>query len=1174
MRSTIRGLVSLCFLLLIQEANSQVYFNAKTITTAQGLSDNRVTCFYKDRKGFMWIGTRNGLNRYDGHSFKIFRPGPGNTISNEVINDIAEDSRGRIWVATMEGLNIYDPVSNKWECMLPDPLIKGVGIPNFIIWDILIDRTDKVWIAPDVFEFCSFDIATRKFTFYDWPSFARNQEVLKTYGYRSIQRFIPKSDHEFWLATTNGLVSLDISTQQFQFYGGGYNSDVFGLYYDNKSRQVFVSLEKGKLFRYSVTENKYGPVIPEVETYPSTYFSMPGKNELWMASEQGLIKLTDGRKKILLEKDINTLASSLLPGGVRAVLEDDQGIRWVGTMNGISIYDVQSNHSVFLPLLHASDKEGSNRMGGVYYDSVSNSYFVCALDPPSVFIINVSTGDIRKINTDASGKALSACGAIKAGRSNDLWLMTETDVLKYDRATGQFRNFPMSNKGVPVMFRDMLEDPAGNYWFSSFNKGLYFFNKTSQSFEWIEDSLFNDRGSITGLGITKKKDKLIVSTYGEGLYLYDLASRKKTVFHKVNDSHEWGPLLMVNTIARDSRGKSWLATNSGGIFSYDEEASPERSFTRHDMRSGLSNNNILSAASDDSTLWVLSGKGISALDLEGRFLYDLGGDKTFSFSTYGSDGRYSHEIDFAKERNELIVGVGGGLLIYSPWQPARTLHFPLTITSVKTLSDTIAWTASANASRYHLPYRSNAVSFEFAGLYYGAVQGIAYEYKLEGFDKEWMPAANSYSVSYQNLPSGNYLFRVRAKLPDGTIAGEITGFPFRIVPPFWRSAWFIGLLLLLIIAGIYWFIHSLKQKLEAERKISAFATSLYGQHTTDDIFWDTAKNCIEKLGFSDCVIYQLDEKKQVLVQKAAYGPKNPSQREILNIIEIPVGKGITGQAAVTGKPIIVRNTAKNPAYIVDDEKRLSEIAVPILVDNKVFAVIDSEHPKKNYYNRHHLRILKKVAEICSERILRHLTEEKLRAKIARDLHDEMGSTLTSINIISKVAIEEKQEPGKVENYFRKIKDHSARMMESMSDMVWAINPINDSVEKVIIRMKEFAAEMLEPARINYYFSGENRLADIQLNLEQRKNLYLVVKEAINNIVKYSEATEVSIVFQEHGEGMKMSITDNGNGFDAQKNYSGNGLRNMNTRAEEMGAGIRITSIPGAGTSIVLELAVT
>ncbi|HEV7781725.1 MAG TPA: two-component regulator propeller domain-containing protein, partial [Chitinophagaceae bacterium] len=612
-----------------------MYFKAKTITTANGLSDNRVTCFHKDRKGFMWIGTRNGLNRYDGHSFTLFRPAAGNSISNEVINDIAEDSHGRIWVATMEGLNIYNPATNTWECMRPDTDRSQHSIPNFIIWDIEIDKQDRVLIAPDVFEFCQYDIRTKKFIFYDWPAFARSQPVLKAYGYRSIHKFIAKSDHELWLGATNGLVSLDLTDHTFRFHGGGYAGDVIDLRYDAENKQVFLSAEKGKLFRYDEQADGFTEIVAEPEPYPSSRFTFPGQNEIWMASQTGLIKISDDRKKVALEKNIPQLSGSVLQGGTRRVFEDNNHIRWVGTTNGISIYDPSVSASAFLPLLPVSDKEGSNVMAGVYYDEISACYFVCAIEPAAVFIIHSMTGEIKKITTDAAGKKLSFCTGIKPDQDNNLWLLTGTEVYRYDRSTERFNLFAMPNKGALAAFRDMVGDAAGNYWFSTYNKGIYSYRQQEKTFRLLEDSFFNGGGSVTGLALDEINDKIIIGSFGEGVYIYDIRTGKNTGFQETDQTKDYSPLLLVNSVSKDKTGVIWLSTYSGGIFRYNPGMPFEKTFTRYDMRGGLSNNNILSCSrDDDSTLWLLSGKGLSAMSIHGKFLYDLDGEQTFNFSSW------------------------------------------------------------------------------------------------------------------------------------------------------------------------------------------------------------------------------------------------------------------------------------------------------------------------------------------------------------------------------------------------------------------------------------------------------------------------------------------------------------------------------------------------------------
>lgn len=165
---------------------------------------------------------------------------------------------------------------------------------------------------------------------------------------------------------------------------------------------------------------------------------------------------------------------------------------------------------------------------------------------------------------------------------------------------------------------------------------------------------------------------------------------------------------------------------------------------------------------------------------------------------------------------------------------------------------------------------------------------------------------------------------------------------------------------------------------EVEQILIFFSTSLFAQDSEEAILWDLAHNCIAHLGFVDCVVYLVDEKRQVLVQKAALGPKNPQKQEILNPIDIPMGQGVTGHVAQTGKAEVVADTSADARYIVDDESRLSEIAVPILLDGKVIGVIDSEHPQKDYFTGQHLRILTAVASVSAIKIQNIRTEEQRR----------------------------------------------------------------------------------------------------------------------------------------------------------------------------------------------------
>ena len=157
-----------------------------------------------------------------------------------------------------------------------------------------------------------------------------------------------------------------------------------------------------------------------------------------------------------------------------------------------------------------------------------------------------------------------------------------------------------------------------------------------------------------------------------------------------------------------------------------------------------------------------------------------------------------------------------------------------------------------------------------------------------------------------------------------------------------------------------------------------FITSIHNKNTEEAILWDLAKNCISQLGFIDCVIYLVDNHSKRLLQKAAYGPKNPKDYEIYKPVTIALGEGICGTVALTGEAEIIADTSIEPRYILDDEMRLSEICVPIIANKEVLGVIDCEHPEKNYYTNQHLRILKTIASICGIKLNQIRTEKKVK----------------------------------------------------------------------------------------------------------------------------------------------------------------------------------------------------
>ena len=197
--------------------------------------------------------------------------------------------------------------------------------------------------------------------------------------------------------------------------------------------------------------------------------------------------------------------------------------------------------------------------------------------------------------------------------------------------------------------------------------------------------------------------------------------------------------------------------------------------------------------------------------------------------------------------------------------------------------------------------------------------------------------------------------------------------------------------------------------------------------------------------------------------------------------------------------------------------------------------------------------------------------ERLRTRIATDLHDDIGATLSAISLYAETLKSQKSiSEAQLNNILSKIGESSREMVGSMSDIVWAINPANDEGEKFVNRMRSYAADLCQAKDIRLHFGGEEDMQKVRLSLEHRKNMYLIFKESLNNAVKYSKAGNIYVNLNVQGSQLIMTIADDGVGFDMETVGKGNGLKNIHSRAAMIGAGLKLTSRTGEGTTIELK----
>ena len=1164
-----------------------LYF--ERLTAQNGLSNNKVNCFIQDQRGFMWIGTDDGLNRYDGQNFTIFRKqrNNGSGLSGNIITGLVEDKKGILWIATADGgLTKYDfsqpPALQFTQYKHQDSDTNS--IPDNIITCLLMDAKGFLWLGTGGSYVLRFNPVTGKF------------ETPVKQGTKTIQDLCMDKNGMIWVGRAGGSILKinpnDLSYEMDRRYNDLYaklpHASVTAIFSDSEKNMWYGSWDR-TVYHYNSSSGK-----EEVfqQGNGSSGFSndeildfTEDANNIWMGGRYKGLQLYDKKQQRFLNYQYDAfLEGTIADNCVNCIYRDHRGMIWLGTNRGISIYHPAQQYfeQKFLP---AFKDESGEKKDVIIYDFY------------------------------------------KDGNGN-LWIGTSQGI--YMRLAGKnnlvFK--PVIYKGNRLSVTKFFKDIDGSFYIGT-NYSLFRYNEQTNHISLLPNTEKDPvmHGIIDSRVVSVIRDTidnhpvLLVSPYGHYIAYYDLAEQRwvsridtvKKIIQRFNLKDN-----LIHRFYKSRKGNIWLATSRMGLGEWNKHSSPFVNYLYNNAAdaSSIGNDNVYDITEDQQgNLWVSTfGGGLhyfnertkkfTNVTSSGNLLEGVQTDKQGNVWGISNGNLYKYDVlhksysSFVLPDLEKSGGIKGyiykdsddkmyvaGLNYFIGFDPAvikeRGRQPTIILTDFKVFDTSYSdWLTKKNI---RLRYNQKYFTIEFSAPAFNAARNIQYSYKLEGWDKDWVENGRRNVAQFSNLPGGKYRFKVRATTQPGVWGENYASINIEVIPPLWKRDWFIAALITLLAAIVYRFIYSLQQNLKREKLVSAFATSLYGQNTIEDILWDTAKNCVKKLGFTDCVVYEKDEQRDILIQRAAFGPKNPDGRIILNSIEIGVGKGIVGTVAQTGKAEIIRNTRKDTRYIVDDKARLSEITVPVFVEGKVFGVIDSEHPKRNFYTRNDLKLLKTIADICAERIFKYLTEEKLRSKIARDLHDNMGSALSSISVYGQIAkVYNKQHRKEdLEQTLNKINETSSEMITEMNDIVWAINPRNDNMNAILQRMESFAKPLLASQNISFHFQYYPGIVNFHLEVTKRKNFFLIFKEAINNAVKYAACNHVTVDIRHSDNHFYMTISDNGQGFcitntaEGMKwpngnSSGGNGLRNMQLRAVEMKGILSLQSRPGEGTTVELD----
>jgi len=802
-------------------------FKFSHLTAEDGLSQSVVNCIYQDARGFMWFGTQDGLNKYDGYNFIIFKHDPQdlNSISNNYINSLYEDAEGILWIGTNGGgLNTYDRNTNTFRVFKSDPLDSN-SLSDNRVRQVIEDKEGILWIATD-HGLNSYNKKTGRFIRYyqekNHTDFLQNDMIFSL--------FIDM-EGTLWIGTKGGgLHSYDKQKKVFRNYQDmdedgnpkvKYRNWVKCIFED-RSGTLWIGTDGGGLCIYNrknqrwkyYKNDKNDPYSLSNNRVFSICQSASGK--IWVATLGGGINIYDSTLDGFLRyMNVWGNPKSLNDNNVRCLYEDNASTIWIGTgFGGINAYHKTAGK--FRHFQKVKDAENSIKNNTIYalmHDS--NGLLWIGTGGGGLSTYNSKTGIYKhydKLSTVKNNSVLSLC----EDRDGIIWVGTYGDGLNaYNKKTKAIRHYSQDNNSLSNnTVLCIYEDHNGLLWIGTYG-GLNVFDKKTETFKIYtkDDGL---AGNIIYCIYQDEAEVMWIGTDGGGLSKLDPNTSEIENYLKKEGENSISSNT-VNCIYDDHMGNLWLGTTNG-LNKFNVETGV---FTHFYERDGLPNDYIYGILADkNGNLWMSTNKGISRAALGAR------ASTALVFRNYDiNDGLQSNEFNqgayYLSNNGQMYFGGINGFNSFYPDEIKDNPFIPpIVITSFKIFGEDVKLDTNIINKRFiELSYKDDFFSFEFVALNYIFPSKNQYSYKLEGFDKGWTPAALRRYASYTNLSGGDYIFKVRGANNDGLWNEEGAMIHIRVIPPFWKTKLFYTLCILLGIIGIFSFIKLRTRKIEKEKKI-------------------------------------------------------------------------------------------------------------------------------------------------------------------------------------------------------------------------------------------------------------------------------------------------------------------------------------------------------------------
>jgi ligand-binding sensor domain-containing protein len=822
------------YLFVTPENLCQIKF--KHLTLKEGLSQSTVNVIIKDKSGFMWFGTQDGLNKYDGYSFTIYKHNSTDTtsISDNFITCMIIDHNGDSWVGTSNGLNILKRNEEIFYIYLPHGN-DLVNLSDKYISALLEDNEGNIWIGTWGSGLYKIENSSGKIIKYVYS--ADSDFSISGNEVRSI---FQDSKNRIWVGTWNGLCLYDKQKNEFlrYFHEPSNNNSLSG-------NQVTVICEdtSGSLWigTYENGLNKFDPYKKSFLHFfynPGNHKSISGNqivslapynNGLWIGTFDGGLNYYNPEKKsftrFLFNKNDPT---SINDNSILFVYQDKLGTLWAGTFSGgINVYDPKRNQFMHYKNIPGNENSlGEGIIRSIYEDTQDNIW------------IGMRNGGVakfdRKLNhfENLFGDKLfdsKSIYSIVEDRNNNLWIGTDGNgIIKYNlrnQQTSFFKHDPNNPNSLSNNFiMTIYEDRSGNIWIGTTGGGLNKYNSRTNTFIRFTDQYDPQRkvGKNVWAIFEDKYGDIWLGTWSMGITKLDLKNynHKRYMNDKSNSSS-----LSNNTvfcIMEDKRGNLFLGTWGGGLNMY-QRASDD--FIHYSDKEGLPNNVVYGILNDENdNLWLSTNYGLSKFNPYTKVC------KNYTEEDGLQNNEFNQGAYCLSKSGEMFFGGINGFNRFYPDSIKENENIPaVLITSFKVFDNPIyPGKAAFSLDKIILSYFQNYFSLEFASLDYTNPAENKYAYKLEGFDNEWIYSGKRRFASYTNLDPGEYLFRVKGSNNNGIWNEKGSSLKILITPPFWRTWWFIAISTLLVIMLTYLiYKYRINKLLEIERLKNRLASDLH-----------------------------------------------------------------------------------------------------------------------------------------------------------------------------------------------------------------------------------------------------------------------------------------------------------------------------------------------------------